>query len=567
MKAALAIIVLLLSAFHASMLSAAESWTEYRSGPFHIYTDAGPKPARDKLNYLEQFRHALGVETGKTDMKSLWPIRIVMFKSPKQAAKYGTPSALTLGRDAWMSAQQPDEAFSRPWLRQCARILIDSNLNRIPLDVENGIVDLFATLQITGTHITIGEPLPAEERNKDWARMQLLATDPSYSGRTRVMIYNFEQGSDADTAMRNAFEKSAKQIETQVDAYFAAGQFPTGPVSGRALSAAKDTAERAMEPELVQIALADLLLANRSNDARAAYEALRGPDASEGLGLIALAAKRASEAQKQFSAATAAGSKSARAWFELGMIETDPAKARDAFSKAVPFNPRWAAPHYQMAQRDEDQARKTLELKTATTLEPRNSAYWQALAEAYLLAKDFPEAGKAWTSAEKSSLDEKERARIHQLRMNIEDVRTEAITAEKGRVAAEKAADLQRVRDQMMSDIHQAEAKANAGKEPLDSKIPVVDWWEGPQPDKTVRGLLDRVECPRGVARMVVIGEDGTVTKLLMRDPSRIMMVGGGEKTLACGPQKPPQKVKIEYLSKPDAKSGTVGEAASVEFP
>jgi hypothetical protein len=54
--------------------------------------------------------------------------------------------------------------------------------------------------------------------------------------------------------------------------------------------------------------------------------------------------------------------------------------------------------------------------------------------------------------------------------------------------------------------------------------------------------------------------------QLLVRDPSQIVIVGGGEKAFGCGAQKPPQKVLVEYIAKPDAKQRIAGEAVSIEF-
>jgi hypothetical protein len=48
-------------------------------------------------------------------------------------------------------------------------------------------------------------------------------------------------------------------------------------------------------------------------------------------------------------------------------------------------------------------------------------------------------------------------------------------------------------------------------------------------------------------------------------DPGKIAISGGGEQTLGCGVQKP-RRVTIEYFAKPDAKLGTAGEVATIEF-
>ena len=60
------------------------SWSEVKSGPFEVLTDAGAKESRTTLNYLEQLRNALGHALGQQDLPSVWPIRIVVLKSKRQ---------------------------------------------------------------------------------------------------------------------------------------------------------------------------------------------------------------------------------------------------------------------------------------------------------------------------------------------------------------------------------------------------------------------------------------------------------------------------------------------------
>ena len=49
----------------AAGASADDRWEAVKSGPFEVYTTGSDKIAREKLMYLEQFREALRVITGK----------------------------------------------------------------------------------------------------------------------------------------------------------------------------------------------------------------------------------------------------------------------------------------------------------------------------------------------------------------------------------------------------------------------------------------------------------------------------------------------------------------------
>ena len=43
----------------------AADWVEYRAGPFHVFSDAGDRAARERLTQLEQLRFVLGTLLGK----------------------------------------------------------------------------------------------------------------------------------------------------------------------------------------------------------------------------------------------------------------------------------------------------------------------------------------------------------------------------------------------------------------------------------------------------------------------------------------------------------------------
>ena len=78
---------------------------------------------------------------------------------------------------------------------------------------------------------------------------------------------------------------------------------------------------------------------------------------------------------------------------------------------------------------------------------------------------------------------------------------------------------------------------------------------------RTVNGVQEWGKC-----RLVVESDDHKTTRLLVTDPGKIAVIGGGTLTLGCGAQKP-RRVNIEYFPKADARLATAGEVASIEFP
>ncbi|MEK7403605.1 MAG: tetratricopeptide repeat protein [Acidobacteriota bacterium] len=551
------------------LLAAADDrWLELRSGPFHVLASAGERGGQETLGQLEQFRHVLGTALGKQELRSVWPIRVLVVRPDRRAEAVTPPRP---GRDAFLGVLHAEAPVPREWLRACALILLEANASRMPAGIESGLLDFYSTAEMSGTLITLGGPLPAAERNLDWARIQLLSVDPKYSGKLRVLLYNLQQGADSEPAFRNAFDKTPAEIDKEAAAYLAAASFATATISGRPLNARRDfRAEPAASPA-PDLALADLRLSlGRLAEARAAYAAILKSqpgcaEAREGLGLVALREKNADEARRQLAGAIEAGSRNARAHLEYARLEPDRAKAAAALRKAAELNPGWSEPHFLLAQREDDTARKVNALSAAAKLAPRNAAYWRALAEAQMAASDFRAASRSWAAAEQASIDDAERARIQQARRSIEAQRLEAEAAARKREAEETQRELQRLKDAAMADIRRAEAKAErATGGRTEGKVEA--WFEGPAPSGKIRGNLRQVDCLRGTARLVVQGEDGKLTRLVIRDPGKVVLIGGGQLALGCGPQRPPRIVTIEYFPKADPKLGTAGEVATVEY-
>src|SRR3954449_11624934 len=171
-------------------LLAEDRWIEFDSGPFQVLTNAGEKPGREALNYLEQLRHSLGAMLGKPDLQSAWAIRLVVLKPGKAVTTY--PS-VKMGRDAYTASftSIPPETVA-----DITRILIDANAGRMPEGIEHGLISLFSTLSVDGVHVSIGTPPAVKDR--DWARVHMLTVDPAYNGRLRVLLWNLQQQLDAE---------------------------------------------------------------------------------------------------------------------------------------------------------------------------------------------------------------------------------------------------------------------------------------------------------------------------------------------------------------------------------
>ena len=544
---------LLVVALLPGLLMANDRWVKFVSGPFEMFTDAGGRTARETLVRLEEFRSALGELVGEQDLQTQLPIRIFVLKNTNG---WTTATPVAEGRSTYVIVLD-EKAILGPSIHTVlTRLFLDSNTGRMPARFEHGLIEFFSTFQVAGIRITAGAPPPTPDL--DWARIHLLVVDTEYFGKLRVLLYNLRKGVDDGPAYRNAFGKSPADIEELARQHLAAGNFQTASLSSRPLSE-HDFQERLVSDADARLARADLLAGSQS---AAEYEVLvrdhvKVPEAEEGLGLLALRDRRPDDARQHFSAAMEAGSGSARCYIEYAKLEPDNEKAMQALLRAAGINPKLDEPFALMAARDTDPEKRMAHWKAAADRNPRNATYWRSLAEAYLAVKNFAEAAKAWTQGEQAATDPAERERMRQARLVVEQQRLDSEEADRRKAADE----LEDLKQQARAEVHALE---NKYKE-RDSGAKPVPWWDGPKPSGKLDGSLKQVDCLGSQMRLVIVGTDGKITRLLVTDPGKVVILGGGSQALGCGAQKL-RRVSLEYFPKPNARLATAGEVATIEF-
>ncbi len=525
----------------------------YRSGPFTVSTDAGDKAARDKLDQFEQFRYATGQMLGKKDLQFMWAVRVVVFKTGELSA----PSTkLELSRDCWMAAFSEKDPLSDAFRLSLARHLLDENTRKLPDAEENGLLLLLSTLDIAVNRITVGRP-PAEHP-RDWARLQMLATDENTAGELHIFLSNLEQGGDIEAACHNAFRMKASELEKRLDAYIAAGDYRTLTYSGATIDPARDFHFEHLDPDEVKLLLADYQLSIGSPKAAAMYQELHGADAEEGQGLAALAAGDKAAAQKHFADAIAHGAKGARAWYEAGRLETSADKKRTDLDKAAELNTKWPDPFLRLAETEPGPVRRTFWLKKAAAVSPRDIALWKELAKSAMEAEQYADAARAWAMAEAAAGSDVERRAIRDERMVSEQARLDAQDAERKRKIDEEQADVERVRQAHLAEIHAAEAAANAKLNP-DGKFSgagAVPWSDLEEKGPSVDGTFERLDCLDTQGRMVIKTAQGRTLRLLVADRSK----------LVCGVQSPVHTVHVSYTRRASQKTGTSGDVTGIEY-
>ena len=161
-----------------------------------------------------------GYVVGDQDLTTPQPVRVLIFDNPKG---WTLPAGLAEGRECWGIGLTEKQEISPEVYRALTRLFLQTNTRRMPVAVEHGLIEFFASVQVSGIRITSGPP-PATP-DLDWARIHLLVTDQQYSGKVRVLLSNLRNGVPEDVSYRNAFGKSAAEIEAAAKAHLAAGSF------------------------------------------------------------------------------------------------------------------------------------------------------------------------------------------------------------------------------------------------------------------------------------------------------------------------------------------------------
>lgn len=523
-----------------------EKWTELNIGPFYVDSQGDLGAARNDLTQMEQVRWVMGGLLESKDLPSLWPIRVMLTKSEKT-----NPNGFVLQNGVWLLVALPEDRLP---LDQVASILLDCNTQRLPNEVEHGLLELFSTIEARGSRVTWGGA-PAHP-DLAWARMQLFATKFEYSLSFHIFLTALRSGTDIRPAERNAFGKDPDTLEREVAANLAAGNWQPVPVSGRPLDPKRDFGEHILdEPS------ANVYLANARNDPRAqeaAYNqavAAGGPSAALGYEGLAFLAQRNHENPKPFfEKAINAGSHSAPVY--VGAADgLDTAQALPLLKRAEQLNALWAEPVFQEAQLTTNQTEKLALLKKATQLNPRGTQYWVALAQSQTTLGQAAAAQGSWFRAEESAATPAERERLHKERLDSEQERLDAEENAAKRERDQTREEDERAQQSEMERIRAAEERANKDKD--NSPVQAVPWSDV-TPQKHLLGTLLSVDCLGNNARLQVKDKHGSSILLLLKNVR--------ESGLACGAQTPSRVVSITYSAQPDDRFQTAGLITSLKL-
>ena len=215
------------------LLAADDHWVKFTRGPFEVMTDAARGPhARPWCASSSSVTHSARSSARTTCRRRCR----CAFSSSRTPKGWTSAAPVTEGRDRYTIVLGEKSPVTPEIYSELTRLFLKSNTTQMPAAFERGLISFFSTFEVNGIRITVGKP-PAKP-DLDWARIHLLVVDPDYFGKIRVLLYNLRHGVADDPAYRNAFGKSAAEVEAAAKKHFAAGNFQTTSLSSRPMSEA-----------------------------------------------------------------------------------------------------------------------------------------------------------------------------------------------------------------------------------------------------------------------------------------------------------------------------------------
>lgn len=552
---ALLLVGLALISISSATRAAAPAWTRAATAHFEVHTTAGARTAMDILTYFEQVRGFFEAFLALPP-SSRSPVQVIAFASDEEFAPYRmAPTASAYFQPSherdFIVLRKVDGDSEPILVHEYAHLALERGGGQYPPWLSEGLAEFFSTMVPDRRRVVLGRPpvgrlatlrrealLPvsrvlavtrdAAEYTADhaglfyaesWALTHMLVAGERYQPQVDRLLALIARGAPAVDALATVYQKSPAEIEADLRQYIARGFYrqltvPYAPVAPD-LSTAKIGPEDTFD---AQLTLAHLLAAGRGREERArdAFESLARERPDDGRlagarGLFELQTGHPSDARTWLERAITAGSRDALAHAELARLveSTDAARASALLATAAALAPDdpevrlRSAAHLVTLRRGADALAELGRINPVPA--SQRFVYYQVIANAQALLGHFDQARAA-------------AARVADF----------ATTAEESRFAVD-----------LMSKV----------RGPADMTHVVL-------------GRLRRMDCAGPSPVLEVHTADG-VLRLLLEDPSKVLIGGGTPIDLDCGQQDRP--LRIGYAAA-DAPPGTNGRVRFIDF-
>ena len=555
-------------------------WRVFRDPHVTLYTQAGDESSRTLLSQLAQLR-AFFLEQDVVAARELPPLIVVLFRSE---ADY-QPYRLKHVSDAYYAGSGSQHYVVLPDLNprlgtmtahEYAHFALGANRTRLPLWLNEGLAELFATVSI-GEHasglgadapqhletlrrrawLPLGELMAMSEtadalQKRDgselfyaqsWALVGMLAMSDAYGPRFARLRIAFSANESSEDALREVYGVSMAKLTSDLEDWVRQPKRPTLRFAGVPAATVLLDASAVSEGQM-QMQLADVFAAAGELDrAEAMYQAALNAasdtaDAWAALGTVSLRRGNNTEARQRWERAIELGTNDADICYRFAALASwageKPEIIRPALERAVLLRSDFDDAHFLLAMIEKNGGhydRAVSQLRAMRAISPERAySYWSSLADALTELGQREEAVVAARHAAENAGTPDERAHAAAL----------------GYIARTDMA-------------VQFERDKDGAARMVTTRIPhgTANWnpfVEAGDDLRHVRGRLREIDCGE-ITRFRIATPQGLLT-LAMPDPSRVEM-RNAPPDFACGEQSGGDVI-IDFAAKRDAKSAGV---------
>jgi tetratricopeptide (TPR) repeat protein len=585
--------------------AADRDWTKASTPHFELYTNGGDGAAKRTVLYFEQIR-SFFLDAMKAEEKDTEPIRIIGFRSDKDYEPYRPnefASAFYLGgydRDYIVLGDIGAENHQTA-VHEYVHLLVKHSNLKLPPWLNEGLADLYSTLQPSGNKVKVGALLigryqllqrakwiPVERilavghdspeyntkkhagmfYSESWALTHMLNLDPDFHEKYPAFGAALARSGDSVQALQEVYGLSPEALEKELRGYIDGQSFYAALFD---LELEKAAVEPVLEtaPELeVGLALGQLTASMRDKRdlARKTYEQLaakfpEAPEASEALGYMAWRSGDEAQGREQFARAAELGSTNPKMYYDLAYLSrrsSDTAGAIAALETAVRLNPEYQDARRQLGGLylgNREWVKAVLHLNKVTTAETNKDAFWlyHSRAFGYFQIGQTDEAERLTELARKCAEEPRDIAAVEALAGAISHRKAGAeLAAQTSEMTA--AAPGEPDRPQLSRREFIPSSTELGG---------VTEYAEAP----SFSGKLIRFDCLEQGARLHIEG-GGDVRVFAIVDPGSIVIVSaqGGEAQFTCGPQNG-RPIRVEYEEGKPEGFDAEGAVTLIELP
>jgi tetratricopeptide (TPR) repeat protein len=345
----------------AHMASARDKWICLRSANFELFTTSDEGTGSDALVFFEQVRRAFTENLG-LKLPENKPVTIIAFSDADAFAPYRPQPnvqafTLALPRHEYMVMQDLAPEHYPVCLHEYTHAVVSQAGIKLPLWLNEGFAEVFATMTPVGRKIVVGRVIPgrlqvaqsglvdlrevlsADGRSglyhesdrvgifyaESWALVHMLKFNEKYSAHFDQVLDAIGRGQTSERALQDVYGKTIEQIQGDLKAYVHGKHFREGVIHARLAKPGAGPKTVPVDPVQMAVLLAGIQARGpQRQQAITTLEALSGanpekPLPIESLAWVQLAGPNPQAAVAPFGRALEAGTRDAQLCYEFAV--------------------------------------------------------------------------------------------------------------------------------------------------------------------------------------------------------------------------------------------------------